>query len=67
MTTEEKVKEIKRELDMRKRVFPAWVLQGRISQAISDKRIKVMEEILADYQEKLKQENKQKDLFEEEK
>lgn len=63
MTTEEKMKEIKRELDMRKRVFPTWVLQGRISQAISDKRIKIMEEILADYQEKLKQENKQGDLF----
>ena len=57
------IKEIQRELNMRKKVFPTWVLQGRISQAISDKRIKIMEEILADYQEKLKQENKQGDLF----
>lgn len=58
-TTQEKIKEIERELKMRKRVFPTWVLQGRIKQEIADKRIKIMEEILMDYQEKAKQENKQ--------
>lgn len=58
-TTQEKIKEIERELKMRQKVFPTWVLQGRVSQSIADKRIKIMEEILADYQEKAKQEDKQ--------
>lgn len=58
-TTQEKIKEIERELKMRKKVFPTWVLQGRIKQEVADKRIKIMEEILMDYQEKAKQENKQ--------
>lgn len=58
-TTQEKIKEIERELKMRQKVFPTWVLQGRIKQEIADKRIKIMEEILMDYQEKAKQEDKQ--------
>ena len=59
MTTQEKIKEIQRELNMRKRVFPTWVLQGRIKEDVANKRIKIMEEILADYQEKAKQEDRQ--------
>lgn len=62
-TTEEKMKEIQRELNMRKRVFPTWVLQGRITQQVADKRIKIMEEILKDYQEKAKEEDKQMSLL----
>lgn len=58
-TTQEKIKEIERELKMRKKVFPTWVLQGRVKQDVADKRIKIMEEILMDYQEKAKQEDKQ--------
>ena len=63
MTTQEKIKEIQRELNMRKRVFPTWVLQGRIKEDVANKRIKIMEEILADYQEKAKQEDRQGSLL----
>lgn len=63
MTTEDKIKEIQRELNMRKKVFPTWVLQGRLKQDIAEKRIKIFEEILADYKQKLISENKQACLF----
>lgn len=63
MTTQEKIKEIQRELNMRKKVFPTWVLQGRIKEDIANKRIKIMEEILADYQDKAKQEDRQGSLL----
>jgi len=62
-TTEEKIKEIERELKMRKKVFPTWVLQGRVKQDVADKRIEIMEEILKDYQEKAKEEDKQMSLL----
>ncbi len=62
-TTQEKIKEIERELKMRQKVFPTWVLQGRIKQDIADKRIEIMEEILKDYQEKTKEEDKQISLL----
>ena len=63
ISTAEKVKELKRELETRKRVFPTWVLQGRISQNIADKRIKILEEILREYQERFVDEDKQGVLF----
>jgi hypothetical protein len=63
ITTNDKIKEIERELKMRKDVFPRLVLQGKISQSIVDKRIKIMEEILKDYREKAKQEDKQMSLL----
>lgn len=66
MTTEDKIKEIQRELNMRKKVFPTWVLQGRLKQDIAEKRIKIFEEILADYKQKLISETKQACLFQEE-
>lgn len=62
-TTQEKIKEIERELKMRKKVFPTWVLQGRIKQEIANKRIEIMEEILKDYQEKAKEEDTQMSLL----
>lgn len=63
MTTQEKLKEILRELKMRKDVYPRWVLQGRIKQEVADKRIKAMEEIAEDYKQKLISEDKQVVLF----
>lgn len=62
-TTEEKMKEIQRELNMRKRVFPVWVLQGRITQQVADKRIKIMEDVFEDYKIKKEQEDKQMSLL----
>lgn len=63
ITTQEKYKEVERELKMRKNVFPRWVLQGRIKQEVADKRIQIMEEILKDYEQKLKGEDKQISLL----
>ena len=62
-TTTEKLKEVIRELKMRKDVYPRWVLQGRIRQEVADKRIKIMEEIVEDYKQKLISEDKQAVLF----
>lgn len=62
-TTEEKMKEIQREINMRKRVFPTWVLQGRITQQVADKRIKIMEDVFEDYKTKKEQEDKQMNLL----
>lgn len=59
ITTTDIIKEIQRELNMRKKVFPTWVLQGRIKQDVADKRIKIMERILEDYKQKLISEDKQ--------
>ena len=59
ITTTDIIKEIQRELNMRKKVFPTWVLQGRIKQDVADKRIKIMETVLEDYKQKLISENQQ--------
>lgn len=63
VTTKEKYKEIKRELGLRKNCYPKQVLQGRMTQQIADKHIEVMEAILKDYEEKLKQEDRQMNLL----
>lgn len=46
-TTEEKIKELQRELDMRRRVYPGG--NGRITPA-KQRQIEILEEILSDYQ-----------------
>lgn len=63
ITTTEIIKEIQRELNMRKRVYPNWILQERIKENIANRRIKIMEKILEDYKEKLISEDKQAVLF----
>lgn len=65
-STEEIIKEIEREIKMRKEVFGRWVLQGRMTENTKDKRIKIMEQILEDYKKKQIHESKQATLFEEE-
>lgn len=59
ITTTDIIKEIQRELNMRKKVFPTWVLQGRLKEGVANKRIKIMEQILEDYKQKLISENQQ--------
>jgi len=54
-----KLKEIERELDMRLRLYPVWVLQGKMTQQKADKQIAVMQAIKKDYEEKAKEEDKQ--------
>lgn len=40
---------IERELKMRRRVYPRWVQDGRMTQAKADEEIAAMEAVLADY------------------
>lgn len=40
-----------REVKMRRRVYPRWVAEGRMTQADADYQIHVMEAIAADYAE----------------
>ena len=65
ITTTEIIKEIQRELNTRKRVYPNWILQERIKENIANKRIKILEQVLEDYKQKQISETKQATLFEE--
>lgn len=51
ITTEDKRRCLKREIAMRKSVYPGWIASGRMTRAQADREIAVMEAILADYQE----------------
>lgn len=62
---EEIIKELEREIKMRKEVFGRWVLQGRMAERTKDKRINIMKQILEDYKKKQIHESKQATLFEE--
>lgn len=64
-STEEIIKELEREIKMRKEVFGRWVLQGRMSENTKEKRIKIMEHILEDYKKKQIHDSGQATLFEE--
>lgn len=47
---EEKLRCIKRELGMRRRNYPRWVEQGKISKQAADREIEVMKAIEQDYE-----------------
>jgi hypothetical protein len=40
---DEQIKEVGREIGMRKNVYPKWVASGRLSQAQADKQLAAME------------------------
>ena len=48
-TTADKRAALQRELKMRRRVYPKWVRDCRMTAADADREIAVMEAILADY------------------
>jgi hypothetical protein len=48
----EKCEAAEREAKMRRRVYPRWVVDGRMTQAAADKQIALMDEIAADYRGK---------------
>ena len=50
-----KLRSAKRELAMRRKVYPSWVSNGRMKQTEADHEISVMEAIVADYQEQADQ------------
>ena len=62
-STSEIIKELEREIKMRKEVFGRWVLQGRMTEHTKEKRIKIMEQILEDYKQKQIHESGQATLF----
>ena len=46
VTIEEQIKAVEREINMRRRVYPRWVENKRMSQEKADKEIKAMEAVL---------------------
>ena len=49
ITSDDKRRCLKREIAMRRSVYPGWVAKGRMTKALADREIAVMEAILADY------------------
>ena len=49
VTRFEKRRCLEREIAMRRRVYPRWVREGRMTQAEADREIDVMAAILRDY------------------
>lgn len=47
-TAADKLAAVRREIAMRRRVYPRWVEAGRMTQAKADEEIAVMEAIAAD-------------------
>lgn len=50
ITASEKLACVLRELNMRRRVYPRWVENGKMTQAKADAEIRIMEAIAADYE-----------------
>lgn len=44
-----------RELNYRRRAYPRWVADGRMTQKLADEQIAIFEEIAAEYAEKAQQ------------
>lgn len=49
----EKIAELKREIKVRKRVYPRWVQTGKLDGPLADYRITVLRAILKDYENQL--------------
>lgn len=43
ITVEDEIQELEREVALRRRVYPRWVFQGRITQVKADRQIAVMQ------------------------
>lgn len=50
---EDKIIEIERELDIRRRVYPKWLRTGKINREHAHRRIITLEAILADYRRQI--------------
>lgn len=48
-TAADKKKAVERELTFRRRVYPRWIADGRMSQKLADEQIAIFEEIRDDY------------------
>lgn len=49
-TATEKLAELKRELSLRRAVYPSFVKSGQIKQAAADRQIGIIREIMMDYE-----------------
>lgn len=56
--TAAKVRELERELGLRRNYYPRAIANGNLKQQDADYRIEVLESILADYRERLRQDQK---------
>jgi hypothetical protein len=53
VTDQDKFDCARRELNIRKRVYPHWVNNGRMKQASADREIEIMQAIADDYRSKI--------------
>lgn len=51
-TAADKQAAAEREAKMRRRVYPRWIAEGRMTQTMADRGIAIMDAIAADYAEK---------------
>ncbi len=49
-TAADKLAAVRREIGMRRRVYPRWVINGKMSQAKANEETAIMEAIAADYE-----------------
>lgn len=42
-TMDEMIAEVEREIELRKRVFPRWIANGKMKQDVADRRIRILE------------------------
>lgn len=64
MTPDQVLKELRRELGMRRSCYPRWVKEGKLSQATADHRIEVIEWAIGVIEEGRPPEPEQQSLFE---
>jgi cell fate (sporulation/competence/biofilm development) regulator YlbF (YheA/YmcA/DUF963 family) len=48
-TDADKLKEIEREIAMRRKIYPSWIAQNRLSYAAAERQLKILEAIAEDY------------------
>lgn len=48
-TAEEKYQELMRELKLRRRLYPHWIVMGKLDEAEAKRRIETLEEIAQEY------------------
>jgi hypothetical protein len=50
ITAEDKLREIERELKMRRRLYPQWIARGQLDERDAKRRIEVMQAIALEYE-----------------
>ncbi|MBA2736225.1 MAG: hypothetical protein H0U50_05475 [Pyrinomonadaceae bacterium] len=63
ISLEEMHDEIKREIKMRQRVYPQWIIAGKIASDVAAFRVLVLEAIQSKFLRELKEVAPQQDLF----